>query len=480
MILYSLFLDNEEKAIFCEDKTKNENYDLDDLEKAAIEENKIYYVKKSFDKIETYEALLPIYVDDIKMGTLIIFYSLENTNNLLKEVSIITFSLLLIIFIVYGFMTIIIVRRNRKIEKLAYCDPLTGLFNKRYFIDFIEGQLKENIKDKKALLLVYCKNQSLATLIYGHEELDNLLLEKLDRLRKLNIKNDHLFRYSEDIFLNYVENYNDSSKLIRKSDEILKAFDGIMEVKESSKLVDTRVGILEIGEKQKTIDEVIKHTEITINKIKELENNRFWVFNEAMQEDLILNETIEKELRRATYDGYADEFYLEYQPQADFKTNKIVGLEALVRWKSKELGIISPLKFIDIAEKNQLIIPLGQWILITACKFLKDLEDKELKGIKIAINISVIQLLQDDFFENLMGLIENMKIKSENLELEITETELMNNYDRINEKLNILRKQGISISLDDFGTGYSSLSRLKNLNIDVIKIDKSFVDNIVK
>ncbi|MSU03491.1 putative bifunctional diguanylate cyclase/phosphodiesterase [Tissierella pigra] len=245
------------------------------------------------------------------------------------------------------------------------------------------------------------------------------------------------------------------------------------------KTITVKIGIVEIDESYSRIDDIIKDAEIALNNISEKENKKYCFFDETMREDLILNETIEKELRKVIYDNNSEEFYLEYQPQINLKTDYIVGFEALARWKNKELGIISPIKFIDVAEKQQLIVPLGRLILIKACNFIKTLENEGHKGIKVAVNISLIQLLQYDFITDVIEIIEKARIRPENLELEITETVLADNYEIINEKLSKLRKEGISISLDDFGTGHSSLARLKKINIDTIKIDKLFIDNLL-
>lgn len=478
-ISHVYYLNDEFEVLLCDEATNDKNYKLNDLERAAIKENKPYYGKKSYNDEDTYEALLPIYVDNIKNGTLIILYSLENTNSLINKITLIVLLLLILIFLVYGIMVINVIRKNKKIEELAYYDSITKLFNKNYFLTFLKDELENSGKNKRALLIINCSNLNLVKLIFGQEVLDNLLIEKANKLRKLDIKENYLFRYSEDSMCIYVNNYIDKNCLIEKSNRILDAFDEISATIENNKLISTKIGILEIEEDYKKIEDITKHIEILIDKIDDTGDKRYGFFDETIQNDLILGKIIEKELRKATYNGY-HEFYLEYQPQVDLKTNKIVGFEALARWNNKELGIISPLNFIDIAERFRLITSLGKWILETACDFIKSIENKGISGIKVAVNISVIQLLQENFVEDVMTVVGEAEINPANLELEITETNLINNYEIVNRKLKLLRKEGISISLDDFGTGYASLAHLKNLNIDVLKIDKFFIDNITK
>lgn len=196
------------------------------------------------------------------------------------------------------------------------------------------------------------------------------------------------------------------------------------------------------------------------------------------KEEMTTDKEIEKELLEAYYNNYK-EFHLEYQPQLDLKTNRIMGVEALARWNSSKLGLIPPNKFITIAEKSDTINHLGFWVMETAFKFSKELEECNIKDVKVAINISVIQLLQEDFIERTLSILKTMDVNPRNLKIEITESALIENYEFVNDKLELLKKHGIAISLDDFGTGQSSLYRVKALNIDYLKIDKSFIDHIV-
>lgn len=224
---------------------------------------------------------------------------------------------------------------------------------------------------------------------------------------------------------------------------------------------------------------LLKEAEIAVSAVKKSEQKGHFFFNKEMEEDILRDEKIENIIQDAIKNNDKQELYLEYQPQINLKKNKVTGLEALVRLKNKELGAVSPTKIIDIAEKRRLIIPLGNWILKTGCRFLKQLKDRGYDDIKIAINISLIQLLQDDFISNLSDIIKDTGINVKSLELEITESFLIDNYNIINDKLHSIRKRGVKIALDDFGTGYSSLARIRELNIDYLKIDKYFIDNLI-
>ncbi|MFA5576244.1 MAG: bifunctional diguanylate cyclase/phosphodiesterase [Tissierellaceae bacterium] len=388
-------------------------------------------------------------------------------------------SLFLALLIGQTYMALTIARKNREIEGLAYYDSVTKLQNRGSFMKLLEDQLKASKKEKRALILINCSGISLMKLIFDRQILDRLFLDKANALRRLNISNDYLFRYSEDSFLVYIKDYKDRDELKKISDQILMLLDSREPTVECDTFESRRVGILEMGDEDKEVDEVIRHLELITSKIREPELDKYWFFSDDIQRELMMDKLIEKELIRAANDGFDNEFYLEYQPLVELGSNRVVGLEALARWRNKELGIVSPYKFIEIAERTQLIIPFGEWVMATALGFLKELEYNELDEIKLAVNISVVQLLQDDFINGLMNIVEKEDIKPQRLELEITESKFMHNYELNNKKLNSLRRLGITIALDDFGTGYSSLARLRSLNIDVIKIDRAFIENIL-
>ncbi|NLD49536.1 MAG: EAL domain-containing protein, partial [Clostridiaceae bacterium] len=184
---------------------------------------------------------------------------------------------------------------------------------------------------------------------------------------------------------------------------------------------------------------------------------------------------IEKHLRTAMK---GNEFFIYYQPQIDMSNGKISGFEALLRWNNKELGFVSPVKFIGIAEETHLIVPIGEWVLKNACSFLKQLHKRGYSDLIMAVNVSILQLMQEDFVDIVQRTLEAEKIDPKCLELEITESVMMESYQAVGDKLKRLKMIGVKIALDDFGQGYSSLSYLKQLPINTLKIDKSFIDSI--
>jgi|Wag4MinimDraft_13_1082653.scaffolds.fasta_scaffold00240_2 EAL domain-containing protein (putative c-di-GMP-specific phosphodiesterase class I) len=198
-----------------------------------------------------------------------------------------------------------------------------------------------------------------------------------------------------------------------------------------------------------------------------------------MKEQIKRKDNLESELRESIR-LENDKIYLEYQPIYDLNKNKVVAFEALARMQSSQYGRVAPDEFIQIAEEKHLIISLSRLILKKAAKFSADLEKAGFGEVKISVNMSGLDIIQEDFTKKVIEIINNAGIKAENIKIEITESVLLNNFEIINSKLAKLKEAGITTALDDFGTGYSSFYRLTELNIDLIKIDKYFINKITK
>lgn len=241
------------------------------------------------------------------------------------------------------------------------------------------------------------------------------------------------------------------------------------------------IGLYEIGDFETDVDQVLKNVLIASEhaSYNADRNISYCFFDAEMELQLLRNEEIKNELSQVSAYEKESNLYLQFQPILDLNSNSIYGFEALARLNSDKLGSISPLEFIPIAEKTKLIIPIGKIIMHQAFDFLRTMNEKGFDSINISINVSAIQLLRPDFHSDLLVLINEMSLNPTNITLEITESVFSDNYYEINRRLGELISMGIHISIDDFGTGYSSLSRERDLNIDCLKIDKSFIDNLV-
>lgn len=223
------------------------------------------------------------------------------------------------------------------------------------------------------------------------------------------------------------------------------------------------------------LDILLRNADMAMYKVKEKGKKGYRCFHNLFKEEFLERIHIENYFKKALDE---QEFQLFYQPQINVNADSIDGFEALIRWDSPELGYLPPLKFIPIAEENGFIITLGEWILRTSCIYIKMLNDRIQANYKISVNISVIQLLQDDFANIVKNILEKTGLDASLLELEITESVIMESAKVITKKIAELREIGVRIALDDFGTGYSSLSYVKSLPITTLKIDKIFVDDI--
>jgi len=245
------------------------------------------------------------------------------------------------------------------------------------------------------------------------------------------------------------------------------------------KAIEIKIGIVELEPGAQTM-EVLSKASMVIHYLEQGQTREpLAFFDTKVEEKLRREEIIAQELSEFLANPSLNTLYLEYQPKLALASNQIVGFEALSRMNSPTLGRISPIEFISIAERQEKIVPLGYWVLETACKFVNKLYDQGYQDLYVAVNISVIQLLQKDFPNKVEEIITKTGINPKNLQLEITESVFTDDFDDIQAKLRPLRELGLTIALDDFGTGYSALSRMGELLVDFIKIDKSFIDKIL-
>lgn len=325
--------------------------------------------------------------------------------------------------------------------------------------------------------MIRCDNLSLINVTYGYEFGDMILKAIGTRISTLDNKNIMSFKFTAEKFVVYISSYEESEELNRIIKLVKAVLDSPFTINNITEHIVFKIGVIESNKGSSSVDEVLQDATIALKHATPLNDNLSF-YNEEMELEIKREESVEKELRIAIAQEDLSCIYLVYQPIIDANTDRIDGFEALARMSSKQFGFVSPVEFIDIAERKQLIIPLSNLILKQACSFTSELLKIGFNHIRVAVNISIIHLLQEDFVSSVLDIIEETGIKGENLELELTETVLMENFQIGNERLKELKNQGISIALDDFGTGYSSFDRIIELNVDTLKIDKYFIDGI--
>jgi len=364
---------------------------------------------------------------------------------------------------------------SEALHHLAYHDQLTGLKNRNAFTTALTKLMEQEHSKKIGLLFVDIDNFKYINDSMGHTFGDQVLKEIGKRLTKFQNEHISIYRLGGDEYIVLLESFGEITEVEKLAVNVLRALNQPLEISSSSIFITASIGISLFPEHGENIDELLKNADIAVFRAKEAGKNKIIIFNQPMNEAVTERAQIEKHLRTALE---KNEFELYYQPQLDVNTNHISGFEALLRWKNPELGFVPPNKFISVAEDTHLIIPIGEWVLRNSCMFLKHLHNQGYRDLTMSVNISMLQLLQDDFVDMVTDILELVKIHPKYLELEITESVFMESYETIAGKLKLLKAIGVKIALDDFGKGYSSLHYLKHLPISTLKIDKTFIDNI--
>lgn len=368
-----------------------------------------------------------------------------------------------------------LIKSEENLQYLAYHDSLTGLRNRLSLNKHLSAFIQEESEKKGVLFFIDSDNFKLINDSLGHSLGDQLLIEIGKRIHSFCKKDSHVYRLGGDEFVVFVEMIESEQQIREIAQHIIRTLKEPFYIQGSLIHMTVSIGISIYPNHGSSVDQLLKNADIAMFKAKEQGRNRFVFYSDMMNQVLVERMEIEKYLHTALENN---EFTLFYQPQIDIILGKISGFEALLRWNNPNLGFVSPQKFIQIAEDTHLIKPIGEWVLKTACSFLKNIHSQGYHDYTISVNISVLQLIQEDFVDTVMQILESTELAPHFLELEITESVLVESFDTMVAKLQILKEKGIHIALDDFGKGYSSLSYLKQLPITSLKIDKCFIDDI--
>jgi len=367
-------------------------------------------------------------------------------------------------------------RKNDELDFIANHDPLTELPNRRFLMRRLESALKTAQAQDGILALLFLDldrfkniNDSL-----GHDVGDMLLVAVSKRLLENVRGTDTVCRQGGDEFIVLIENAHDKSEISHISNRILESFKQSFILKNHEINATISVGVSIFPDDGDTAEMLMKYTDIAMYNAKEKGKNNVQFFNKSMSHKVSRKSSLDSDLHKALEYG---EFSLNYQPQFELNTGDITGMEALLRWSHPRLGNIPPNEFIPLAEDSGLIIPIGKWVLETACIQAKHLFDGGLE-IKTAVNISPCQFVQPGFVEMVSQVLDETQLKPHLLQLEITEGIAIYNEEHTISVLEQLNAMGVTTSIDDFGTGYSSLSLLRKLPIQTLKIDRSFISGV--
>ncbi len=370
-----------------------------------------------------------------------------------------------------------LIEHNKHVEELAYTDGLTKLYNRMAFMSFAQKALDttKGSFDKHAVLFIDLDDFKNVNDTLGHDFGDELLIQMANQLRSCTKEGDILARTGGDeflIFKNHISTMEDVEETVQALMNITKR---PFRIKDETLQVSLSLGISMFPKNGLSLTELIKTADIAMYCAKTAGKNNYRYFTSQMADDIDHKNDIIAVLQQAIKEN---ELFLMYQPQADVHTGKIIGYEALMRLNSAELGMVSPAEFIPVAEENGLINELGDWALFEACAFNMRLMNEGFDPIIVSVNVSTAQLSGNHLIETLKRVEIETGMPLRFLEIEITESILMNDFNHNLDLIHQIKELGAKISLDDFGTGYSSFNYLTQIPINTLKIDKSFIDGI--
>ncbi|MBC3386391.1 bifunctional diguanylate cyclase/phosphodiesterase [Pseudomonas sp. SWRI12] len=357
------------------------------------------------------------------------------------------------------------------LQRLAEQDPLTGIANRQGFQTLLAARLAENDGRGLALGHLDLDNFRHANDALGHQAGDRLILQVVSRLKSSLEAGDQLARLGSDEFALLIDTRRAPQRAEWMAERITEALAEPYWVDGESLLIGCSLGVAH-ARAQAGADPLMWHAHIAMQQAKSTQGCTFHIFNERINRNARSLADLESELRRALR---RDELELHYQPRLNLDGGHIVGLEALVRWRHGERGLLPPSEFVPLAEQSGLIVPLGYWVISRALRDMQALRERGLAPLHMAVNLSFRQFQDSQLLPTLSRLIAERGVEAQWLEFELTETAVMRRSELVKQTMDALGRLGVRFSLDDFGTGFSSFVHLNSLPIALLKIDKSFV-----
>ena len=428
--------------------------------------------------IPVFLTVTPVAAEEEK-GLLLLAWDLRSLDLEVEKVIFYGVLIFIVIFLIVTGTLYYAFKKSKKLYETAYYEERTGLPNENFFREYVKKEIQNHRLQGKDFILLHMENLAMLSHTYGYEYGELLLKEVSARIRTQMGTDQELFFLDGEYLGIFCEtlSHEDNRALLRSLQEL---FSQDFSTGDERDRLQVKIGIVpDIGQFRSSAA-LLKAAAIAAGKNAQNDMESISYFDEKMEEHAERERSILRNLRLLLEDkDYSrDRLFLHFQPKISLETEEIIGFEALARFRIPVYGMIPPLEFIEIAERNHLIYDLGLLILREACAFLRELDDAGMKKRTVAVNISVLQLLRKEFTAHVEEVLKEYQIDPEMLEFEITESILSDNFDLINLKLRQIRKKGIKVSMDDFGTGFSSLARLRELSIDAVKLDRHFISRI--
>lgn len=357
-------------------------------------------------------------------------------------------------------------------------DSLTNLPNRALLVDRINHEIARAKRHNLmfAVIFIDLDRFKLINDSFNHESGDILLKQIAERLSKVTREEDTIARLSGDefIFISVSSEVHKIEHVEHIAKKILDTFNESLQIADRDIIISASLGVSIYPQNGSTVEELLRNADLAMYRAKALGGNQFQFYTSELEEKSIVRLEKEFDLRRGLIEN---EFFLEYQPQYDIQKQKLIGVEALIRWRHPTQGILLPMDFIPLAEKTGLIVPIGEWVIRTACYQNKAWQDKGIQAFPVSVNIATKQFMQPDFITMIKDILKTSKLDPKYLKVEVTENVIINTVN-VTDSINELKKLGVSIVLDDFGAANSGFNYLSKLPIDQLKIDHSFIQNI--
>ncbi len=377
---------------------------------------------------------------------------------------------------IWNFRDVTPLDTEEKVQPQTMLDSLTSLPNRVLLIDRIKQGIAQANRNKTifSIMFIDLDRFKLVNDSFGYKIGDEILITLAERLRNITRAEDTIARLSGDEFVLVSVFLPRSEEIVKIATKVLAEISKVFTIGERDISITASIGISIYPQDGKTPEELLCNADLAMYRAKSLNGNKFQYYTNELNDKCIERLEAESELRRALN---KNEFFLEYQPQYDAINKKLFGVEALIRWQHPSLGVLLPMDFIPLAEDTGLIVPMGEWVLRTACEQNKLWQDKGLPPCPIAVNVSTKQFIHLNLVEVITNILKETGLEAKYLEIEVTENVLITNLNVI-DTIRKLKELGVRIVLDNFGTGNSSLNYLRNLPIDRLKIDRSFIQKI--